>query len=223
MHDTVTQLSYRSLPSLEEAKQVAQVSLSHIRELGDVICKHGLYETFGVCLLHRHFNVDNFERLVHQHEQHLNQVFVTPSRTSSNSTAGCIWGITPETTDQAWIDLEYFDVDQFPSVFATASDLLREQDEFLSEISSVLRGSGLDWYFGLGIFHRDVVQLSEGSVLAEFSDDEARTLTVRAATPAEIDPLHNTTTMWRFQPGADPLVASLCCHQHGPTCSGDKH
>jgi hypothetical protein len=50
MQDIVTQLPYRALPSLEEAKQVARVSRSQIREFGNIICKHGLHETFGICL-----------------------------------------------------------------------------------------------------------------------------------------------------------------------------
>lgn len=223
MQDIATQLPYRALPSLEEAKQVARVSRAQIREFGNIICKHGLHETFGICLLHRHFDVDDSERLVHRHDRHLKQVLATPSTAESSSTSACIWGVAPEATDQPWVELEYLDTSQFPSVFAEASQSLREQDRFLNDIGSALCGSGKARFFGLGVFHRDVVPIPPDCILAEFSNDEARTLTVRAASRAEIDPLQNTTTMWRFQPGADPLAASLCCHQHGPTCSGDRH
>lgn len=223
MEQTMATPFYNSLPLLDESKRVAIENRSCLRKLGDVICAYGLHEQFGICLLHKHFEIEGGERVTHINNPNQNQVHVVPTSDLSSALSGCIWGLSQQDDYEHWTALEYLNTSGFHVKYSESSEKLLTQERFLEQFHSSLHEMGLQQHFGLGVFHRDAVHLPDGQVLAEFSDEANRYLTVTNTTPNRIDPFHSTTTMWRFSPGADPMSASLCCHQHGPTCSGDRH
>ncbi|WP_181803476.1 hypothetical protein [Streptomyces shenzhenensis] len=64
MTDTEVTTSRQSLPSFEEAEALGPGDTEFVRDLVEVLEKHGNLNRFGLCLLHDHFPVDADEVLV---------------------------------------------------------------------------------------------------------------------------------------------------------------
>jgi hypothetical protein len=61
---TVETVQYSSLTDIDEVEPLTDRDHSVLTELRDVLRKHAVTDRFGVCLLHRHFDLNDDEVLV---------------------------------------------------------------------------------------------------------------------------------------------------------------
>lgn len=59
-------VQWADLPDIDDVEPLGDSDAAVLREVGDLLRKHGVSERFGVCLLHRHFDVAPGERLVEE-------------------------------------------------------------------------------------------------------------------------------------------------------------
>ena len=55
---------YAALPMIEEAEELSDKDAACLQEVGDVLGKYGVLDRFGLCVLHKHFELEPDEILV---------------------------------------------------------------------------------------------------------------------------------------------------------------
>lgn len=77
----------RALRHIDDVAPLSEADFAVLAEIGDVLRKHGLNERFGVCLLHKHFDVAEDEELVEEtdEERRVSTLSVRPRGDSSNA------------------------------------------------------------------------------------------------------------------------------------------
>jgi len=59
-----------AVPSFEEAMPLSKADAPFIRELHELLKRHGNINRFGICLLHDHFAIDSDEILIESNDPH---------------------------------------------------------------------------------------------------------------------------------------------------------
>ncbi|MGH1432566.1 MAG: hypothetical protein ACRBB4_15795 [Neptuniibacter sp.] len=57
-------VQWSTMPHIDEIEPISDEDYEVLKELGSVLKKHGREEKFGVCLLHKHFDLKDGERMV---------------------------------------------------------------------------------------------------------------------------------------------------------------
>jgi len=56
-------VQWNTMPHIDDVDSISDGDYEVIREIGEVLRRHGREEKFGVCLLHKHFNLKEGERM----------------------------------------------------------------------------------------------------------------------------------------------------------------
>ncbi len=209
---------FNQLNDFSIAREQLEKCQDNLWELGDLICAHNLHQEVGISLLHKHFDLKPQERLVEEFVD--NQFHIKP----------CTEGNCSEMTPYLWKaepNQESGDWNYFPLEFAHANhEMLKVKDvaksvtsnhEFLAEMATKLSELGLTDIFGIAIIHRDLIQLDEGEIIVETTDEAGRTLTCSATVQASIDQDKLTQTLWTFTLN-ESIKGAAACFLHN-SCS----
>lgn len=207
---------FDSLNDFETAKLELFEAEKILPQIGNLICEYNLYEKFGVCLLHKHFNLSANEILVEvvgKNKSDSQPVFYDNQSNLMPHT----WKVHKLTDGSLTLyPLEFVDSsnNNFNSVI-TVSDL-----EFFRHIASKLSKLKMTETFGITMLHRDDISIAEDEILVESSNNIERLLTVVPVKKGEIDLLTVTKTTWKFSPGANNKSISLCIGHCIKCCKG---
>ncbi|MEJ0003798.1 MAG: hypothetical protein WDN30_09855 [Pararobbsia sp.] len=77
----------RTLKHIDEVAPLADADFAVLAEIGDVLRKHGSNERFGICLLHKHFDLAENEELIEETDEteRVSRLSVRPRGTGSSA------------------------------------------------------------------------------------------------------------------------------------------
>lgn len=92
-------IQWSTLPNIEDVPPLDESDAAVLQEIRDVLARHGRLERFGVCLLHRHFELADDELLMEytDDEQRTQTLVVEKKRPSSAERIETMWQFS-ETT-----------------------------------------------------------------------------------------------------------------------------
>lgn len=202
---------FTALPPFESARELLPSALERIGALGDVICKHQMNGHVGVCLLHKHFEMQRHEILGRRrfHEA----IVATPVVCPPHSAKAYMWkAVVDEKIGRGWYPLEFV----VPDDPAEASaDGVRLTFEFLRDMTATLVAANLTEIFGVSILNSRFLHSSVETGFLETSDEHARVLNLNRVQTTRLREPNITQTQWSFRPEA----GDTACSNHGG-CSG---
>jgi hypothetical protein len=189
--------AYEELYQFHNAKKLLSLNRHNIEHLGHLIVKHNVHEQFGVCLLHKHFDLFNDERLVRAINLREKTVTITPSN-RKEGVVPYLWktGFGPS---GVWYlnPLEF--VVEGQGRHSTKIDFQKYAD-FLHEFSQHLAELRLSNVFGLATMNILSIPCNEDELRVETTDSDKRLLTVRVESRGSLDIEELTETFWTFLP-----------------------
>lgn len=202
---------FDSLEHFFTARDLLEQAQDNMTELGAIIRRHGLQKQVGICLLHKHFDLSDNERLVEEFEG--NNAYIKPTADYSDAIP-YMWKVerNPTSGELVWFPLEFVRVTEAMSAAIQRSEAVVNNSGFLNEIADKLSELGTINMFGISILHRDTIKVAEGEILVESTDDEARVLTFSSVPRQDIDPATLTQTLWQFPNTEGFEVGALCSH-----------
>jgi hypothetical protein len=188
---------YEELHQFNTAKKLLSQNRHHIEHLGHVIVKHGFHDKFGVCLLHKHFDLFKDERLVRTIKAQAKTVFIGPSN-RSRDVVPYLWK-TQLASKKTWSlsPLEY--VVKGEGRDSTNIDF-QKYSEFLSEFSEHLSELRLHNIFGIATMNILSIPCKEDELRVETTDSDKRLLTVKIESRGSVELEELTETFWTFLP-----------------------
>jgi hypothetical protein len=174
-------------------------------DLGDVICRHGLYDVIGVPLLHRHFELQPHEHLVRQHH---GGSFT--SRPCAESTPGdlipCLWkvGGSPRPGEWGYYPLEYARTTGPGAEYKIYYDQLFSNRVFLTEMAETILSLGVAELYGIAIIPLGFEGRGADEVLLERQDVARRVNTSQRARTSDFGSRINLPSLWAFRPEGQP-------------------
>lgn len=160
--------AYNSLPTLtaaEKAFRDLDVQSQLHGPIRDIFFEHGVQDTYGIALLHRHFPIESTHRLVEH-----NGISVPWQLGDETSTIGCKWGgvIKPRSLrlfDGAFRPYEFLFKALETQLEPTNTDS-KSHDGFFKAMATYLREGRLETLLGLGLLEghkREVnIETTEG-------------------------------------------------------------
>ncbi|WP_330334687.1 hypothetical protein OHS33_36285 [Streptomyces sp. NBC_00536] len=200
-----------TLWEFDEAKERIERHMDRLMELGDVICRHRLHESVGLCLLHRHFQLTDGERLVGSYREG-SYVVGAARREDWTGVVPSVWRAeTLSGGDTSWGDaswgyrpLEFVDTAGEGDRLGRRAERAMANPAFLDDLARRLHELGLADTVGLAALERLPGDLRETETVYETSSDRRRT-SVRTPVGKESVPLDEiTVTLWAFQ--AEPVA-----------------
>lgn len=93
---TLETIQSRALLDIDEVRPLDDGDFQVLREMGDVLRKHGCTDRFGVCLLHKHFDLAEGEELVEETdvERRVSTIAVRKAASDRGSTIETLWRFT---------------------------------------------------------------------------------------------------------------------------------
>ncbi|TAF50707.1 MAG: glycerol-3-phosphate ABC transporter substrate-binding protein [Oscillatoriales cyanobacterium] len=171
------------------ARDLLEQAQDNMTELGAIIRSHGLQKQVGICLLHKHFDLSDNERLVEEFDG--NNAYVKPTAEYGDAIP-YMWKVEQNQASGEWV--------WFPLEFVRVTEAVK-----LSEL-------GMTGMFGISILHRDAIKVAEGEILVESTDDEARVLTLSSVPRQNVDRTTLTQTLWQFPNAEGFEVGAMCSH-----------
>lgn len=205
------------------AKDLLEQAKDNMTQLGAIVRRHGLQKQVGICLLHKHFDLSDNERLVEVFEG--NNAYLQPTAEYSDAIP-YMWKVERNETsgESVWFPLEFVRVTEAVSAAVERSEAVVNNSEFLNEIADKLSELGMTNMFGISILHRDAIQVAEGEILVESTDDEARILTLSSVPRQDVDSVTLTQTLWQFPHAEGFEVGAMCTHcSHCTHCTHCTH
>jgi len=204
----------------DKAEDLIQQFKTSLPILGEIIFSHGLTDTVGICMLHKHFNMEPSERLLEKIDGHVSTAFPVALEDIPSDAVAYTWKVYGDSETGVWVPLEYV---TGCTLAETRLAAVMANKQFLSEMRSALLNMNLHWLLGLGVLHRDAIHNADPNrSIMETTDEQNRILTVQPESTVVNSILENSrvsTTLWRFQL-ASPVADQGCCHC-GHTCRGD--
>ncbi|MBD2303175.1 glycerol-3-phosphate ABC transporter substrate-binding protein [Nostoc sp. FACHB-190] len=187
-------------------------------ELGCIIRKYDLQEKIGICLLHKHFNIDETERLVENFQD--GKFYSRPVKYNNEL---CL---VPHTWKLEILSNNVFN--WYPLEFGYRNNLdlpIIDNLDFFVEMSLTLSTLNMEDTFGVTVLHRDFITLDRDEILIETSDDSQRVLIVSSVKKSIVDKDKDllTQTIWKFSSNNLEHHCSGHCHhcnQHCHHCYG---
>ncbi|MER5731261.1 hypothetical protein ABT084_23530 [Streptomyces sp. NPDC002138] len=200
-----------TLWEFDEAKERIERHADRLMELGDVICRHRLHESVGLCLLHRHFRLADGERLVGTYDagsyvvgatRREDWTGVVPSvwRAEALSDVDTSWGDGPLDGGTAWgyRPLEFVDGTGRGGRLALRAARAMASTAFLTDLGRRLHELDLADTVGLAALDQLPGDLRRTETVYETSSDRRRT-SVRTPVGKDSVPLDDiTVTLWAF-------------------------
>ena len=159
-------VAYNALLDYKVARSHA-LDTAAIADLGDIFMRHSVNDTFGLCLLHNHFKVNDGELMV---EIVSRNVTKTSPRSLPDWAFAQDGNIVPSvmglTIDGGLVPFEFLDLkgSDFGSFSASTRDILQSFfshpevfSAFLLDLASALESARLRHFFGVCVRHRDSV------------------------------------------------------------------
>ncbi|MEG4799182.1 glycerol-3-phosphate ABC transporter substrate-binding protein [Microcoleus sp. ARI1-B5] len=202
---------FDSLEHFFTARDLLEQAQDNMTELGAVIRRHGLQKQVGICLLHKHFDLWDNERLVEEFDG--NNAYVKPTAEYSDAIP-YMWKVEQNQVSGEWVwfPLEFVRVTEAVSPAVERSAAVVSNSEFLNEIAAKLSELGMTGMLGISILHRDAIKVAEGEILVESTDDEARVLTLSSVPRQNVDRATLTQTLWQFPNAEGFEVGAMCSH-----------
>ncbi|MEG4111251.1 MULTISPECIES: glycerol-3-phosphate ABC transporter substrate-binding protein [unclassified Microcoleus] len=202
---------FDSLEHFFTARDLLEQAQDNMTELGAIIRSYGLQKQVGICLLHKHFDLADNERLVEEFDGH--NAYVKPTAEYGDAIP-YMWKVEKDRASGNWVwfPLEFVRVSEAVSAAIKRSEAVVNNSEFLNEIAGKLSDLGMTDMFGISILHRDAIKVAEGEILVESTDDEARVLTLSSVPRQDVDRATLTQTLWQFPNDEGVEVGAMCSH-----------
>jgi hypothetical protein len=200
---------YDTLPDFFIAKDKLRRRYDVIERLGGVICAHGLHEVLGICLLHKHFNIEESEQLGKRALREQNEALIAPQPVRDGAHA-YFWRLYSYNNRSIYVPTEVFaDDDELVRKLPTMAKISKEYPQFFVDFAKISEELNTLHFFGLAILHPDFVRLADGETRLESTDSAKRVLRVRAELLERLNMFDVTETLWTFTPSALPAIESL--------------
>ncbi|MBO3459542.1 hypothetical protein G7B40_033400 [Aetokthonos hydrillicola Thurmond2011] len=190
---------FNELDDLEVANQRAQENLEKLAYIGNIICHYGLHEIVGVCLLHRHFNLQLDERVVRE---------IVDNKFSIKPEAKANWDcVTPyswkikknQLLEFTYYPLEFFDTKTVDLEIKKNAESLMKNQVFLIDIARKLSELEVMDTFGIAILFKEFLGLEYGNFLLETTDDN-RMQMFELTSASSLGSDLAIKTLWKFIP-----------------------
>lgn len=184
-HDLLPASLYNDLPQVEDQAPIPDAILT---DLGKLFMSYDMQDRLGVSLLHRHFDLDTGEVMVHE------GLRCSPKNLSNkvNKLAGASF---------------YLDGESFRAFEYDTDKPLEFGEGFLNDVASYLARKGLVRHVALSKLNAD------HNRLMETLDDETKSHICTSLPECEVS-LAEQVTEWRFDVSSDnkvrPVIARLC-------------
>jgi hypothetical protein len=184
---------------------------------GPLFLKHDAWKHWGICLLHKHWELEEDEIPVQMEEQatHLRKYVLQPRRGSDTTFA------TPSILCAAE-DNDRFDVLEYSTTkrAAKSNEIVSQKREFLEELYTLLTRTGLGRTFGVISTIEDA---RAGHKFVELTQ-EGRISLLSEMPIAEIDTARLIETSWRFLPtDANTACTRTCMATCGRNADGSHY
>jgi hypothetical protein len=205
--------TFTGLSDFETAKQQLEIHREKVTELGSIIRNHGVHDCVGVALLHKHFELFDYERLVEGFSGDRRCCRPTTILDDSAVTP-YMWKVRPNCSGASvYHPLEFLPTNDERLKFANLSVPVVSKKEFLAEMASKLIELKLTETFGISLLHRETIARSQGEILVETTDDDERELLFSVVARGAIDPNRLTQTLWKFsETSSSALECNHCNH-----------
>lgn len=216
--DNYDHAAFQRLNEFVTSKQLLAEHEHEIESLGDVIRQFHFEHMLGVCLLHKHFEIEADELLVESIDSEA--ATIRPDSIAiRNHTIPYMWHLTGlEDGDLRWLPLEFVRKDCIEESHITFIDQLAGQTDFFAAFADRLLSLGVANLFGLALHHRDRIKFDRTNMkLLETDSPSDRLLSIRPVPRQSSSPSDWTQTLWRF-PKRGGVVSESDCNGHG--CAG---
>jgi hypothetical protein len=125
---------FDSLEHFFTARDLLGQAPNNMAELGAIVRRHGLQKQVGICLLHKHFDLADNERLVEEFEG--NNACVRPTAEYSDAIP-YMWKVEQDRVSGEWVwfPLEFVRVTDAVAATVERSEAVVNNAEFLKEIA----------------------------------------------------------------------------------------
>ena len=194
---------FDELPSLDEAERSLGTLPNTLSGVAGILSARGVEARIGLGLLHRHFRLDDSERLVEVVDLEERTAVGQPQLAidAASSSVPHLFRAVQDGDCYRWHPLEYVQVGQASARALAAQTWLAAQTELLNEIAAYLDQEGALDVFGVSLEHgREEIDCAEDEVLLEETSVAARRLTMR---PYSLNGLQGraTPTNWSVSDG----------------------
>jgi len=218
---------FTSLSDFQNAKNYSKISRDIIIQLGDIICKYKLHNKIGLCLLHKHFDINKNERLIRKVN---NNIALTTPCFSSNKKMVCfMWKIEEGNNDQAKTiyPLEFIELSgdsKLEKKIAKINKIIYSKTGFLAEFSNSLIQLELTNAFGFSILNKCFLTKHNDETFLETTNEEIKLLNLKPAKRSLISQ-EMIQTQWSFEPHKqfNDTGCSHCSHCGHTNCGHCYH
>ena len=209
--------TYDSLLEFQEAKLNSYTSNKKIIQLGNIICEYGLQDKIGLCLLHKHFNINSDEVLLRKVIR--NCAVTSPTSFLKKQLIPYMWKIDGNFDSEHYnlCPLEFVMPNVNSTVIkriASINKILYSKADFLFEFANKLIELKLTNAFGISILNSCFLTKSMDETFLETTNEGLKKLTLK---PTNREVLINETiqTQWIFTP-SNSTAGTACTHcSHG--------
>lgn len=212
--------TFNELPEFEVNLPRSLQNRHVVDELARLIAAHGAQDRLGVCLLHKHFALDDDEVIVERitHES----AHIGPQALAGAAPlVPYMWRYSSAV--KTWLPVEFVEAD---SISDGLGEFVRTElpamTELLAEAAAYLQAKGLDDVYGIALLHRGrLFGDARPGKLWETDGDRKRALILRTIPLPEVESSEWMETLWQFENGR--AEAFVFCENHtvtadGPTC-----
>jgi len=205
---------FTELNDFENARDILPARKKFLSEIGILICQHRMQKTVGVCLLHKHFELGECERLVKDVVPDAATLLPTEI-TDDLELIPYMWKFEKEDGD--YRPLEFLRKTASLTKTHEASVRVQQSKSFLDEAGQRLRDLGLQDIFGLCLVHAE--PLEEGSIWLEETNSRQRTIRLSVGPDHGIAGI--TETNWTFEIDEAGLCDD-CLREFGISMASDE-
>lgn len=210
-------IAFNTLPEFQESKARFDAKHYVLDELGTIIRQHGLQRYVGVALIHKHFDLQDGERVVERVDAN-GSILQPVLETDESVLTPYLWHLSRlDDVRFQWTPMEFVLSDNVP---AQVNDLAREfpsRKSFITELAEVLIRAEAQDTFGISFLHRQRIGFDhEEQILLESPGPTRRTLIVSPVARERTTDHDYTQTYWHFDIDSSSFAAG--CDQHG--CAG---
>ena len=202
---------FSRLSGFRDAEKLAEEKNEAIDKLGEVIVRHGMEDIVGICLLHKHFDLSNEEKLI----RHVlkNKILISPK-------------VHIEAIPYMWtfvegeiFPVEFLEESSITSSFKLKVESLYQGSEFLLNFNKKLVELGVDNLFGLSLIPHSLFSFEENEELIETEDFTSRELLISVIKKDELKKIESTKTLWAFSKKKEGLDCTVHCVVHCMHCA----
>lgn len=211
--------TFSQLNDFDSAKGLLAQNREKISELGSIIVRHSLHNQLGISLLHKHFELQNSERLVA--EFHESSIVTEPKIPQLNEDLiPYLWKLRISKEDESlrFYPLEFVRSSEKTLAAAKSYSSVLTHPEFLLEMGEALDRLDINNVFGISTLDRTNLIVDEDEILVERSDNLIRQSLLSIESIDDCTPSKLTETLWTFSPsfevGQGCLHCTVCCIVH---------